>query len=491
MLAAIYARVSTERQGEKVSIDEQTAACRAMLIEQGDTLSAVYTDDKRYRSDNGRMVEPSGKRADRPGFLAMLADAGRKWTALYAWRQDRIARGSKTTGIFLETIEQRRVTVKLTQETFDADLAELRGAIGGLELKAIRSRMMMGIEGRVKSGLHAGAVPSGYDRVFNEQGEVINYTLRDDWREFFSELARLFIARTPYTRIIERLRHYPDGRQVYMSSLQYVIKNPFYRGLAVYGRTTRETSAWITAAAKHESAWDAATCRAIEQELARRKAAGKGWTREYGNITYLFNGIAHCAICGRILQKTYTPRQGVLYKRYRCGQPWAVATGLIPGPAHEQNCVSEFKLIELLDEQLSTLTRADVDAYLKSLSSPRVSAAQVKAGQLEIDNLTREIEDLNAGLKSVKGAAAVVLADELRRVEAEHTRARERLDSLTAHQEPFDLAERRLRMLEFIDGPRLRELPYDVLRARIRDNIPVLWVVDRRLVVGPESVTQD
>lgn len=491
MLSAIYARVSTEKQGERVSLDEQINSARALALEQGDSIVAVYTDSTRYRSDSGRMVEPSGKRSDRPGFLAMLADAGQKWTALYAWRQDRIARGSKATGAFLEVIESHKVTVKLVKETFDADLAELRGAIGGLELKAIRSRMMMGIESRIKAGLHAGAVPGGYDRVFNSGGEVTAYILRDDWRPFFAELAQLFLARTPYTHIVQRLRHYPDGRQVYMSSLQYVIKNPFYRGQSVYGRTTRESENWIRATAKHEPAWDAATSQAIEQELARRKQIGKGWTREYGNILYLFSGIVHCAICGRILQKTYTPRQGIIYKRYRCGQPWSVLAGHIPGPAHEQNAVSEFKLIKLLDEQLALLTPTDIDAYLKSLSSPQVSAAQVRAGQIEIEMLEQEADELRAGLKHARGAAAIVLSGELKRVEAEHARALARLDALTQSQEPFDLAARREKILELLDCLPLSGLSYDDLRQKVRDNIPVLYVRNRELVGAPESVTSD
>lgn len=491
MLAAIYARVSTEKQGERVSLDEQIASAQALAKDQGDTIVAVYTDSNRYRSDSGRMVEPSGKRSDRPGFQQMLSDAGQKWGTLYAWRQDRIARGSKATGIFLEVIESQRVTVKLVKETFAPDVAEIRGLMSGMELRAMRSRTMMGIEGRIKNGLHAGNVPGGYDRVFSASGEVIGYKLRDDWRPFFAELAELFLARTPYAHMVGHFRHYPDGRQVYMSSLQYVIKNPFYRGQSVYGRTTRASENWITATAQHESPWDAATCRAIEQELARRKSVGKGWTREYGNILYLFNGVVHCGICGRILQKTYTPRQGIIYKRYRCGQPWAVLAGHIPGPAHEQNAVSEFKLIKLLDEQLAMLTPADIDDYLRSLSSPTVSAAQVRAGEIEIATLEQEAGELRAGLRTVAGAAAIVLTGELKRVEAEHARACARLDALTKSQEPFDLAERRERLLAFLGCLPLSGLGYDDLRQMIRDNIPVLYVINRKLVGGPVSVTVD
>ncbi len=65
MRAAIYARVSTERQERQQTIDSQLTALRAWAVEQGHTLTETHV----YR-DEGY----SGSRLDRPG-LDGLRDA--------------------------------------------------------------------------------------------------------------------------------------------------------------------------------------------------------------------------------------------------------------------------------------------------------------------------------------------------------------------------------------------------------------------------------
>ncbi len=56
MKAAIYARVSTERQAERGTIGSQVEALRAQVAAAGDELAGEYCDDGH-----------SGARLDRPG----------------------------------------------------------------------------------------------------------------------------------------------------------------------------------------------------------------------------------------------------------------------------------------------------------------------------------------------------------------------------------------------------------------------------------------
>ena len=67
MHAAIYARVSTERQGRQQTIDSQLEALRAWARQQGHEL----TDEHVFRDEGA-----SGSRLDRPGLDA-LRDAVR------------------------------------------------------------------------------------------------------------------------------------------------------------------------------------------------------------------------------------------------------------------------------------------------------------------------------------------------------------------------------------------------------------------------------
>jgi DNA invertase Pin-like site-specific DNA recombinase len=72
--AALYVRVSSEAQAEGASPDEQERDCQAVAEQHGLTVLKVYRDVERYRV-KGKLVDPSGTRADRPGLVAMLADA--------------------------------------------------------------------------------------------------------------------------------------------------------------------------------------------------------------------------------------------------------------------------------------------------------------------------------------------------------------------------------------------------------------------------------
>lgn len=77
--AAIYLRVSSERQAgdDKVSVDQQLEDCRAFCEHNGFTIVSVFEDKERYRKTRppfkGKIVEPSAKYDDRPGFLALMA----------------------------------------------------------------------------------------------------------------------------------------------------------------------------------------------------------------------------------------------------------------------------------------------------------------------------------------------------------------------------------------------------------------------------------
>jgi len=61
--AAIYIRVSSERQAEKASPQEQEKDCKAYCESHRYQIVAIYRDIERYRVGK-RLVEPSGERAD-------------------------------------------------------------------------------------------------------------------------------------------------------------------------------------------------------------------------------------------------------------------------------------------------------------------------------------------------------------------------------------------------------------------------------------------
>ena len=168
--AVIYIRTSSEHQGAKSSPDEQEADCLRLAHEQGLEVLGVYRDIERYRVKN-RMVDPSGTRADRPGFVAMLHDAEAGFfDTILAWREDRLYRGLKAMLFFLETIQQYKIDVMLAKENFDPKIAPLKAWVAQMELEGMRERMTMGVKAR----LRAGKANTGQDRYgYRREGESI------------------------------------------------------------------------------------------------------------------------------------------------------------------------------------------------------------------------------------------------------------------------------------------------------------------------------
>src|SRR5690625_3774762 len=81
--AAIYVRISRDREGAGLGVDRQENDCRDLAARLGWTIVATYTDND--------LSAYSGK--PRPGYLAMLEDvkAGRV-NAILAWHTDRLHR---------------------------------------------------------------------------------------------------------------------------------------------------------------------------------------------------------------------------------------------------------------------------------------------------------------------------------------------------------------------------------------------------------------
>src|SRR5512136_1707957 len=106
--AAIYVRTSSEAQAEKASPDEQERDCRRVADEHGLIVVEVYRDISKFRV-KGKLVEPSGTRADRPGLSAVLRDAAAgNFSVILAWREDRLYRGMRAMLTVLETIQEHK-----------------------------------------------------------------------------------------------------------------------------------------------------------------------------------------------------------------------------------------------------------------------------------------------------------------------------------------------------------------------------------------------
>jgi len=149
MRAALYARVSTERQGRDQTIDSQLTALQAWAAVNGH----VVGEDHIYR-DEGL----SGSRLDRPG-LDRLRDAARDGAVevIGVLSPDRLARKYAYQVLLLEEFRRVGCTVvflhhPISDDPNDQLLLQIQGAIAEYERAVLAERFRRGKLQRARAG---------------------------------------------------------------------------------------------------------------------------------------------------------------------------------------------------------------------------------------------------------------------------------------------------------------------------------------------------
>jgi DNA invertase Pin-like site-specific DNA recombinase len=185
--AVIYARVSKEEQntGNNVSIDQQFADMRALCERNGWAITGEFVDAEKYKAtqapNKGNIVNPSGERADRPGFLEMLAmvKTGEP-DIILCWRDDRLVRHPRVAVVLEDTLDigdvARRGAPKIeirdaTGAVIDRFTLSIKAAIWREENKRRTERTRMGKAATLKQGRW----PNNYQRFgyvsYREEGK--------------------------------------------------------------------------------------------------------------------------------------------------------------------------------------------------------------------------------------------------------------------------------------------------------------------------------
>lgn len=484
--AAIYRRVSTERQAERVSPEAQLTDCETYARENGLTIVAVYSDLEKYRV-RGRLVEPSGTRTDRPAFQQMLADArAHKFKAIIAWKEDRLYRSVQGAVLVDELMRDTGLGIHLVKEMFDRKMVFVKAAIGRIENENRAERTAMGMLGRAQKGLHhGGKVPHGYVAVKDRLGATIGYELDPAWRWFFDELAIRFLRREPYHAIASALGNSTrTGLPWAPNTIRFFVRNPFYKGQVVANWLRGQPD--FTGRGVQPAAWDADTCAAIEREYQRRSKAGKNAPRGAG----LFSGIVRCGICGGLMATCrthpYTLTDGTVkqYRAYGCYRPIWVRQGTWLGETHENNFINELKLLGLVRATVGQLSVADVDNYLQSLVGANITLTSdlERHGRLQADAdaLAGKLADLTVGLEGVRNAspaAAEAIIAEMTRVGRKLDGLREELRTLSQTRAAApDLSLARRAMLQLIEAPELFDRPSGELKPYLHHAFPALFI---------------
>jgi site-specific DNA recombinase len=166
--SVLYARVSLEiqTQNDAVSIDQQIEQMQYLCQRNNWEATEVFIDHENYRATQqpkkGKIVNPSGERADRPRFLAMLETIkSGDVDIVLCWRDDRLVRHPRVAVALEDALDQGdmkrngRPKIQVSDATgalIDRFTLSIKATIWREENKRRAERSMMGKVGTLKEG---------------------------------------------------------------------------------------------------------------------------------------------------------------------------------------------------------------------------------------------------------------------------------------------------------------------------------------------------
>ena len=319
MKAAIYARVSTDKQGRDQTVDSQLEALRRWATSHGHELK-----DEHVYIDEGY----SGARLDRPA-LDRLRDAAREgeFDVLGVYSPDRLARRYAYQVLLLEELRKAACEVEFVERPISDDphdqlLLQIQGAIAEYERAVLGERFRRGKLQKARAGHWiAGQAPYGYRYVANRDGVPGHLEIEEAEAEVVRMLYRWLVdERMTVRQILKRLAAGPwrprNGKRLWSNSVVHrVLSDPLYSGTAYANRHVlvaprrprtagpragqptcrkdRPREEWI--AIPVPAIVDAITYQDASEQLARNSALS---FRNNTRNDYLLRCLLTCRTCG-------------------------------------------------------------------------------------------------------------------------------------------------------------------------------------------------
>ncbi len=395
--AAVYVRISSDPNGQRLGVTRQLAECRTKAKTLGWKVAGVYEDND---------VSATGTKP-RPAYQRMLTDleAGRI-DAVVVWDLDRLTRRPIEVEHFIDLADRKNVA--LASVGGDVDLAtdngrlfaRIKGAVARSEVERKSARQRSSNDQRAASGL-----PSGGRRAFGyERGGVVvdeveaaevrkaasSLLAGGSLRGIVADMNARGIPTTAWRPPLVLSKWHP-------TELRRLLSNPRYAGLRVHRDEVVGPGAW-------PAILDEDTYRAVVAVLTDPRRHKAGPPRRY-----LLSGLATCSVCGgRVFGVTEKHKTASLY---RCESRAHVSRQVDDVDALVVKVMlrtlSEPDVVGLLTDPRSTDEaqelrgeeqglRARLDGLAESFAAGEIDRAQLRAGT----------ERLRARLELVSNALA-------------------------------------------------------------------------------------
>ncbi len=511
--AAIYARVSSDRQREQNTIASQTA----LLWEYAQSHDYVVPKDWIFE-DEGY----SGSVLNRPGLerLRDLACEGVLESVL-VYGPDRLSRKYAYQVLLLEEFNRRGVETVFLKSTGgdspeDRLLVQLQGMIAEYERAQIAERTRRGKRHRARSGcvnVLSGA-PYGYRYIRKTDTSEAYYTVIEAEGEVVRKVFDFFTRKLSSIGAIARKLNQEGiatrfGKSPWERSTVWgMLRNPAYKGRACFGKTARAERKRITRPLRQKGGFcpRSSATRATSREewievpvpaLITAQTFGMAQERLEENKRLsarktkkptLLQGLLVCGKCGYglYLTSTKTSRRQVRYYRCLGSDKWRH----LRGPACDCRPIRQDYLDELVWAEVvrllhcPELVRAEIDRRLREiLTSDPVE--QRKA------HLEGEIKRMDARINKLLDAYQEDLLG-LADLRERSPKLRERRSALEKEMESLELQaleNSRLHTMNASIEGFLSQLQHSAQTLCVAERQKIIRLVTKEIIVDGDTLT--
>ena len=301
--AALYARVSSDRQDVDLSVAAQLRALRDHAEKNNYLVAREYVDEAE-----------SGRVADRPQFRKMLDEASAEdapFEEILVWKFSRFTRKREHAVAFKSMLRRRGIrVVSITEHADDSPTGKLMEAI----IESVDEFYSENLAQEVARGMRESAsrgfwvasrTPYGYARVYVQDGVKKRPRLEPD-PDTVPVVERIFALAEAGKGITEIARTLnadgianPTGRPWSKNGVHILLTNEVYTGTLQWGVGAKDGAPPV----RVEDAFPAIVSKELftrVQGLMRSRAPRRAHPRRVGS-TYLLSGLVKCRSCRRAL----------------------------------------------------------------------------------------------------------------------------------------------------------------------------------------------
>jgi len=302
--AVLYARVSSEEQTRRESIETQVHYAKQQCEREGIPIVQVYRDEG---------ISGTVPFENRPDGRWLLADARKgEFETVLLYKVDRLGRSDMVSHVARHHLETLGVGLRSLTEPFDTSTPQGRFmfsilvANSAMERENIRERSRAGLYRVASQGKWAcGRPPYGY-RLENHQ-----LVPNEDEARVIRTIFQRAIKRESLAAICAYLNNRGDttreGKRWRFPTIGRLLHEPVYRGVHEWGKgekVTRSVPALVS-----ETTWYAA-----QEALKLNTKANKGNSKH----DHLLKSLVKCGFCRRAMIALHSHRYGEAQYNYRC-----------------------------------------------------------------------------------------------------------------------------------------------------------------------------